>query len=138
VLTQQLGVELELRGVVAWPATWSSGQAGLGDLGEIGSDGADLVLGLGGRNLRGDVQASPVTTSSHARSAIAFADPSSPAPHLRAIVRAVSTAMGNDPIVADAAAISFTAEGRRALLERKHLPFAPEPALPADGVDPEG
>src|SRR5690606_574426 len=77
VLTQQLGVELELRGVVAWPATWSSGQAGLGDLGEIGSDGADLVLGLGGRNLRGDVQASPVTTSSHARSAIAFADPSS-------------------------------------------------------------
>ncbi len=45
VLLRQLGVELELRGVVAWPTAWSSGQVAFADLERVGSDGADLVLG---------------------------------------------------------------------------------------------
>ncbi|HEY8380393.1 MAG TPA: hypothetical protein VIK91_28110, partial [Nannocystis sp.] len=36
VLARQLGVELELRGVVAWPAAWSSGQAALAEVEDIG------------------------------------------------------------------------------------------------------
>lgn len=135
VLMQQLGVELELRGVVASSGTWSSGQVALAELRGVGSDGADLVLGLGGRNIRAPSQAGPATASAHANTAIAFADPSSPAPHLRAIVRAVTHAMGGDPIAADSVAIAFTAEGRRMILERKHLPFAPEPTAPAEPTD---
>lgn len=146
VLLRELGVELELRGVVAWPTTWSSGQEAFVVLGAVDTDGADLVIGLGGRTIRTPVQAGPTTDKRQASSAIAFSsDPTSPAPHLRSLLRAVTQAMGSDPIAADADPIAFSAEERRILLERKHLPFIPEiedmppPAPPADDtVAPEG
>lgn len=143
VLLRQIGVELELRGVIARPMTWSSGQAAFADLEAVGSDGADLVLGLGGRTIRTPVQAGPTTAKNQASTAIAFSsDPTSPAPHLRGLLRAVTQAMGSDPIAADSETIAFSVEERRILLERKHLPFTPEaedsPAPPADEAAPEG
>lgn len=146
VLQSQLGVELELRGVVAWPTTWSSGQVAFADLASVGSDGADLLIGLGGRNIRTPVQAAATTAKHHASTAIAFgSDPTSPAPHLRGLLRAVTHAMGGAPITADANPIAFADEDRRIILERKHLPFTPEaedasppPAQPAEDAAPEG
>jgi hypothetical protein len=147
VLLRQLGVELELRGVVASPTTWSSGQVAFADLEKVGSDGADLVIGLGGRTIRTPLQvkAGSAAEKHHASTAIAFgSDPTSPAPHLRGLLRAVTHAMGGDPIAADADPIAFSAEDRRIILERKHLPFTPEvedappPAQPADDAAPEG
>jgi hypothetical protein len=145
VLQRQLGVELELRGIVAWPTTWPSGQVAFGELASVGSDGADLVIGLGGRNVRTPVQAAATNAKHHASTAIAFgSDPTSPAPHLRGLLRAVTHAMGGDPISADNSPIAFTDEDRRIILERKHLPFTPEaeddtpPAQPAEDAAPEG
>ena len=144
VLQREFGVELELRGVVAWPTSWSSGQVAFADLERVGSDGADLVLGLGGRSIRTPVQAGPTTAKHHATAAIAFSsDPTSPAPHLRSLLRAVTQAMGSDPVAVDADPIAFSAEERRILLERKHLPFTAEvveeaPTQPADEAALEG
>ncbi|WP_434422556.1 hypothetical protein [Nannocystis pusilla] len=144
VLLRELGVELELRGVVAWPTAWSSGQVAFADLERVGNDGADLVIGLGGRSIRTPVQAGPTTAKHHATAAIAFStDPTSPAPHLRSLLRAVTQAMGSDPVAIDADPIAFSAEERRILLERKHLPFTAEvvedaPPQPADEAAPEG
>lgn len=135
----QLGVQLELRGVVAWPTTWSNGHVALAELRAIDREGADLVVGLGGRSVRAP-EAPAADPSQHAAAAVAFADPTSRAPHLRGLVRAVAQAMGADPLGAgsgDAAPLAFRAEERQTLLERKHLPFATEPA-PAPADAPEG
>lgn len=141
IFDRQVGVRLELRGVVAWPTTWSSGHAALVDLQEIDREGADLVLGLGGRSVRAPIQAPQVGAASHATIAVAFADPSSRAPHLRGLVRAVSQAMGvrppdGDVFTGDTAPIAFSAADRRILLDRKHLEFSSEPAPPAAAEEP--
>lgn len=137
VLQRQLGVELELRGVVAGPVTWSSGQVALDELASVSREGADLVLGLGGRSVRAPVQAGPTSTQRHASTAVAFTDPSSPAPHLRSLLRAICHAMGADPVGVEPGPVAFAAEDRRVILERKHLPFSPATAPAADGA-PEG
>lgn len=141
ILEKQLGVRLELRGIVASSATWSTGQAALAALKDVDREGADLVLGLGGGNIRAVTQAPASSASNHAATAVAFANTTSRAPHLRPLLRAVAHAMGGDPIgdpqVDDARPIAFTAADRQILLDRKHLPFgteAPTDEAPAPTV----
>lgn len=140
ILEKQLGVRLELRGLVASPTTWSTGQAALAALKDVDREGADLVIGLGGRSLPVVSQAPVATAAAHAQTAVAFANASSRAPHLRTLLRAVTHAMGGDPIgdpqVDDARPLAFTAADRQILLDRKHLPFGTEPPPPTDSPAP--
>jgi hypothetical protein len=139
VFEKQLGVRLELRGIVATSATWPTGQAALAALAEVDREGADLVIGLAGGNVRAVTQAPVSTAGNHAATAVAFANASSRAPHLRPLLRAVTHAMGGDPVgdpmVDDARPIAFTAADRQILLDRKHLPFGTE-APPTDAPAP--
>ena len=142
IFSRQLGVQLELRGIVASKSTWSDGQAALAELQNADREGADLVVGLGGRSVRAPMQSLIPGGSSHATAAVAFADPSSRAPHLRGLLRAVGQAMGGELLgeaSGDATPITFHAGDRRIVLDRKHLPFSSEPApTPAPADEPEG
>lgn len=152
ILERQIGVSLELRGVVASTSAWSGPEAALASLGEVTRDGADLVIGLSGRAAagRGPLSAFPTPTE-QAPYAAAFANPASRAPHLRSLLAAVSAAMSaapvaegspawssgswmGDPLARDSLAISLDEVSRGRLLERKHLPFAA--AAPAAPTDP--
>ena len=141
VLEAQVGVRLELRGVVVWASPeGSSADAQLADLQGRPRDGADLLLGLSSRGFDG---APPVTTSPefNAGYALVSANPASRAPHLRGMLYAVGQALGatavTDPTAEawlggsfmanrrgpDSQPLALDADSRRRLLERKSLPF---------------
>lgn len=136
LLERQLGVQLDLRGVVAWPRAWSNGQDALAALNQVSREDVDLVLALGGRSVATpkQIDVGPALGFSHAPAAFAFANPGSRAPHLRSLLRAVTQAMGGDPVgdpqVGDDTPIAFSASDRRIILDRKHLPFARAPEAP--------
>ena len=141
VLEAQIGVRLELRGVVVWAnPEGTSVDAQLADLQARPRDGTDLLLGLSSRGFTG---VPPITTApeSNARYALVPVNPASRAPHLRGMLYAVGQALGA-PAVTDATteawlagsfmadrrgpdsqAITLDADSRRRLLERKSLPF---------------
>jgi len=150
VLETQIGVRLELRGVVVWPSPASTAEAQLADLHKHSRDGADLLLGLSSRGFTG---ATPVTTSPEFNSsefnssefnagiALVPANPGSRAPHLRGLLYAVGQSLGATPVTdpaseawragsfmadvraPDSQPVALDDDSRRRLLERKSLPF---------------
>ena len=140
VLEAQVGVRLELRGVVVWPGTaGASAEAQREDLRARSRDGADLLLGLSNHRFASAPFVTP-PGDANAAQAIVWANPSSRAPHLRGLLFAVGQSLGavavadpssfmGDVLAADSAPLSLDADSRRRMLERKSLPFqaGPEP-----------
>lgn len=143
VLEQQVGVHLELRGVVAWPGPGGRDAAALlADLHNRERDGVDLLIGLSS----GTFVAGPAPAIGEAANlgfVLAGANPGSRAPHLRGMLRAIGEAFGATPMIGpgtfmgdvvihDRSPIDLDADNRRRILERKGLPFM---ALPDAAPD---
>ena len=148
ILEAQIGVHLELRGVLVWPDPPRTGLTALTlAIKQRPRDGADLVLGFSERSFAG----APVLDSGTAAAdqnlghALVQASPGSRAPHLRGLLHAVGQALGAYPIrdaaspawragsfmgdvlAADTQAITLDEASRQRLLERKSLPFGDPP-----------
>lgn len=161
VLEAQVGVHLELRGVLVWPAPPRTGLTELvAALGQRPRDGADLVLGFSERSFAG----APMLTAGKDHNlghAVVQASPGSRAPHLRGLLHAVGQALGayairdagsepwrsgsfmGDVLAPDTQALTLDDASRRRLLERKSLPFGDttEPTPDANVLsvnDPDG
>lgn len=145
VLESQIGVRLELRGVVVWSSpAGGDANALLADLQDRPRDGADVLLGLGGR--LGEFAMPPAASDSNLGFALVPANPASRAPHLRGLLQAIGRSLGADVVVdpisfmadvtiADSQPLGLDAASRRRLLERKSLPFEVTPRLPSVGDD---
>ena len=141
VLEKQIGVRLELRGVVVWSSPeGSSAVVQLADLQRRSRDGSDLLLGF---TSRGSSDAAPAgaTPEFNAGFALVQVNPASRAPHLRGLLRAVGESLGAaavtdassdawrtgsfmaDVRAADSLPIALDADSRRRMLEHKSLPF---------------
>lgn len=134
ILEPQLGVRLELRGVVVWSSpTGRDAAAMLTDLQRRSRDGADLLLGLSSRSFAGapTLAAADEFNAGHA---LVQANPASRAPHLRGMLHALGQALGatavadpasfmGDVLAPDSQPLGLDADSRRRLLERKSLPF---------------
>ncbi len=143
VLERQVGVRLELRGVVVWPGPNGRDSAALlADLQNRERDGADLLIGLSSRSFAGEPGLA-VGDGANLGFVVAEANPGSRAPHLRGMLRAIGEAFGAAPVIGpgtfmgdvlapDRAPIDLDAESRRRILGRKGLPFQGLPdAAPA-------
>ena len=161
VLETQIGVHLELRGVLVWPEPPRAGLTALvAALEQRPRDGADLVLGFSERSFAG----APMLTAGTDHNlghALVQASPGSRAPHLRGLLHAVGQALGahairdaasepwrsgsfmGDVLAPDTQAITLDDASRQRLLERKSLPFGdgtepnPVPNIPSVS-DPDG
>jgi hypothetical protein len=154
VLEAQIGVRLELRGVLVWSNPHGhSVPTLLTDLQTHPRDGADLVLGLTSRSFAG----APMLTADADHNlghALVQANPGSRAPHLRGMLHAVGQALGaaalrdaggeawrsgsflGDVLAPDSQPLTLDPDSRERLLARKSLPFAdPEPAASAPDDD---
>jgi len=144
VLERQVGVRLELRGVVVWSGSSGSDTAALlADLHNRERDGADLLIGLSHRSFAGE-PALAVGEDANLGFVVAGANPGSRAPHLRGLLHAIGAAFGATPVIGpgtfmgdvlinDRSPIDLDASSRRRILERKGLPFQTLPdAAPAD------
>ena len=143
-LERQVGVHLELRGVVVWPGPSGSDTAALlADLQNRERDGADLLIGLSSRSFAGG-PAPAVAEDANLGFVVAEANPGSRAPHLRGMLHAIGAALGARPVIGpgtfmgdvlinDRSPIDLDADSRRRILERKGLPFQGLPdAAPAE------
>lgn len=144
VLEQQVGVHLELRGVVVWPGPTGRDSASLlADLQNRERDGADLLIGLSSRSFAGG-PAPAISEETNLGFVVAEANPGSRAPHLRGMLHAIGAAFGAAPVIGpgtfmgdvlinDRSPIDLDAESRRRMLGRKGLPFQAQPdAAPAE------
>ncbi len=144
VLEQQVGVHLELRGVVVWPGPAGRDSASLlADLQNRERDGADLLIGLSSRSFAGG-PAPAIREDANLGFVVAEANPGSRAPHLRGMLHAIGEAFGATPVIGpgtfmgdvlinDRSPIDLDAESRRRILGRKGLPFQALPdAAPAE------
>jgi hypothetical protein len=141
VLEKQIGVRLELRGVVVWSSPeGSSATARLADLQRRSRDGSDLLLGFPSQAFN-DVAPAGATPEFNAGFALVQVNPASRAPHLRGLLRAVGESLGAAAITdpgsdasrtgsfmaevraADSQPIALDADSRRRMLEHKSLPF---------------
>lgn len=141
VLEPQIGVRLELRGVVVWSNPVGGDPAALRtDLQARDRDGADLLLGLSSRSYSGAPALTPAE-GSNLGVALVQANPASRAPHLRGMLQALGLALGaatvtdatsfmGDVLAPDSQPLGLDADSRRRLLERKSLPFQVEAAAP--------
>ena len=150
VLERQVGVHLELRGVVVWPGPSGSDTAALlADLQNRERDGADLLIGLSSRSFAGG-PAPAVAEDVNLGFVVAEANPGSRAPHLRGMLHAIGAALGARPVIGpgtfmgdvlinDRSPIDLDADSRRRILERKGLPFQglPDAAPAEDEAAPE-
>ena len=147
VLEAQIGVHLELRGVLVWPAPQHTNLTSLvADLQQRPRDTADLILGLSSRGFAGaPILSSELPADHNLGHALVQASPGSRAPHLRGILHAVGQALGafalrdpasepwragsfmGDVLAPDTLAITLDDDIRKRLLERKSLPFAAAP-----------
>jgi hypothetical protein len=144
VLERQVGVHLELRGVVVWPGPNGGDSAALlADLQNRERDGADLLIGLSSRSFAG-APGLAVADDANLGFVVAEANPGSRAPHLRGMLHAIGEAFGAAPVVGpgtfmgdvitqDRNPIDLDVESRRRILARKGLPFQGLPdAAPAE------
>lgn len=134
VLERQVGVHLELRGVVAWPGPNGRDSAALlADLQNRERDGADLLIGLSSRSFVG-TPGLAVPEEQNLGFVVAEANPGSRAPHLRGMLHAIGEAFGAAPLIGpgtfmgdvitqDRNPIDLDADSRRRILARKGLPF---------------
>lgn len=133
VLERQLGVRLDLRGVVVWSSPSGDTATLLADLQNRERDGADLLLGLSSRSFAGETMPD-ATAEANLGFVVAEASPGSRAPHLRGMLHAIGEAFGAAPVVGpgtfmgdvitgDQHPIGLDAASRQLILERKHLPF---------------
>ena len=141
VLEKQIGVRLELRGVVVWSTPEaSSAFLQLADIQRRARDGSDLLLGFTSHGFT-DAAPAGATPEFNAGFALVQVNPASRAPHLRGILRAVGESLGaaavTDPTseawrtgsfmadvrAADSEPIALDADSRRRMLEHKSLPF---------------
>lgn len=134
VLERQVGVHLELRGVVAWPGPNGRDAATLlADLQNRERDGADLLIGLSSRSFAG-APGLAVAEDANLGFVVAEANPGSRAPHLRGMLHAIGEAFGAAPVIGpgtfmgdvltqDRNPIDLDADSRRRILARKGLPF---------------
>jgi hypothetical protein len=148
VLEPQIGVRLELRGVVVWSnPTGGDATALRTDLQARARDGADLLLGFSSRSYSG-APTLPVADDFNLGHALVQANPASRAPHLRGMLQALGLALGapavidpvsfmSDVLTPDSQAIGLDAASRRRLLERKSLPFQVEAETPPTREDGE-
>lgn len=145
ILEAQLGVHLDLRGVMVWPDPPRTGLTALVTaVQQRPRDGADLVLGFSERSFAG----APMLTAAADHNlghALVQASPGSRAPHLRGLLHAVGQSLGAfairdaasepwrggsfmaDVLAPDTQAITLDDASRTRLLERKALPFADAP-----------
>lgn len=142
VLERQVGVHLDLRGVVVWSVPAGDTAALVADLQNRERDGADLLLGLSSRTFAG-ATLPDATAEANLGFVVAEANPTSRAPHLRGMLHAIGEAFGAAPVVGpgtfmgdviagDNAAIGLDDASRRQILARKGLPFQ---ALPDAAPD---
>lgn len=134
VLERQVGVHLELRGVVAWPGPNGRDSATLlADLQNRERDGADLLIGLSSRSFVG-TPGLAVPEEQNLGFVVAEANPGSRAPHLRGMLHALGEAFGAAPVIGpgtfmgdvitqDRNPIDLDADSRRRILARKGLQF---------------
>lgn len=142
ILEAQVGVHLDLRGVMVWPDPPRTGLTALVTaVQQRPRDGADLVLGFSERSFAG----APMLTAAADHNlghALVQANPGSRAPHLRGLLHAVGQSLGAfairdaasepwrggsfmaDVLAPDTQAITLDDASRTRLLERKALPFA--------------
>ncbi len=147
VLERQVGVHLDLRGVVVWSVPAGDTAALVADLQNRERDGADLLLGLSSRSFAGATMPE-ATAQANLGFVVAEANPTSRAPHLRGMLHAIGEAFGAAPVVGpgtfmgdviagDQAAIGLDDASRQQILARKGLPFQalPDaaPGQPEDG-----
>ena len=161
VLHAQVGVQLELVGVVAWSAnTLDLSPAQLKeDLESRARDGADLVVGFTNRSLRLAPQgAPPVAPADALRSvAVAYSETGSPAPRVHGLLLAIGEVFGARAIVSSSdpealagswmgvealrpdRALYLDPANRLRIIGNKNLEFETpddgEPAALADGPD---
>ncbi|MBA3545479.1 MAG: hypothetical protein H0T76_03250 [Nannocystis sp.] len=150
VLEKQVGVHLELRGVVVWPGPTGRDPATLlADLQNRERDGADLLIGLSSRSFAGG-PAPVIGEDTNLGFVVAEANPGSRAPHLRGMLHAIGEAFGATPVIGpgtfmgdvlinDRDPIDLDAESRRRILGRKGLPFQalPDAAPGEDAAAPD-
>ncbi len=103
VLDAQVGVQLELVGVVAWQANTldMSGAQLQQDLESHARDGADVVVGFTNRSLRlAPKDASPVIPSDALRTvSVAYSESGSSAPRVHGLLLAIGEVFGARPIL---------------------------------------